>query len=178
MEVFKGDATELKFIEAGSGATDVVSTEKDTFYSGAYEAEAFGDILYDLKLTPLSYSIPKENYRDVFWVIFNQFPLTGTFEVFLSAFRAVFGPDVDVTFTVPAPGKLTIDIAATGLILSDFIAREIIDNVYVTNEIIDDVGDNIAFLSLKGFANQSQVERMLFEMVVAGIYVTVTLDLG
>ncbi len=177
MEFFKGDSTELKFHEAGLAATEIVSFEKDTFFSTVFESECFGDVLYDLKLTPLSYSIPKENYRDVFWVIFNQFPLTGTFEVFILAFKAVFGPDVEINFTVPDPGKLLIDISATGLILSDFIAREIVDNVYEFNEVIDDEGDNIAFLSLKGFANQYQVERMLFEMVVAGIYVEVTLEI-
>jgi hypothetical protein len=83
-----------------------------------------------------------------------------------------------VDFTVPAPGKLNIDIEAAGVELADFISRYIEDNTYLFDEVIDDEGDNIVFQSVKGFQSQYELEQMLFEMVPAGIFTTISLTIG
>lgn len=186
MGYFKGDDLEKKVVNAALPVFEIVSHEKDQFFEGAYDSVPFGELLYDSKRAPLTTSIPFLNFKDCFTTLFNAFPLTGTFEVFLSVFRAIFGDDVEVTFTThdpddmgsPPPGALNIDIVATGLDLSEFIARAIVEGDYVFDEVIDDEGDNIIFQGVRGFQTQYELEQMLFEMVVAGIFVNVSLEVG
>lgn len=178
MAFFKGDETEQKFNAAGMQALSPVSLEKDEFFEEAFTCVPLANLLYTTKRAPLTRSIPYVNFKDAFSEIFSNFPRTGTFEVYLTVFRAIFGDDVEVTFTVPGPGELEIDIVATGLELSNFIAREIEDNEYVHHNIVDHEADQIVFQGVKGFQTQYELERMLFEMVVAGVFVTVTLQIG
>lgn len=177
MQYYKGDELEIKMDAAGAKAMDQIKLQRDLFYSQAYETSALGDLIYDNKLAPLTNAITREIFRDAFKEIFDAFIAVGTFEAYLTVFRKIFGPDVDVTFTVPAPGKLNIDIIATGFELYDFIYREIQDNNYVYDEVIDENDDIIAFQLLKGFQTQEEVEQMLFEMVPAGIYTEITLSI-
>ena len=113
-----------------------------------------------------------------FATIFGSFLEAGSFETYLEVFRNIFGDSVEVTFAVPAPGKLTIDIVASGLALFDLIGRTIQDDTYVIDEIVDYDGNNIVGQSIKGFETQYELEQMLFEMVPAGIYTQITLTVG
>ncbi len=176
-QYFKGDDTEIKMYTAGKFATDAVGIQLDLFEDGAYDTYALGDLIFDNDLSPLANAIPRLIFREAFKEIFDAFVAVGSFEAYLTVFRKIFGDDVEVTFTVPAAGKLNIDIVATGVELSDFITRYIENNEYVIDEIIDEEGDNIAFQGLKGFQSQYELEQMLFEMVPAGIYTTITLDI-
>ena len=178
MQFYKGDATEKKFYDAGSPALDQCSLAKDEFFEGAYDAAPLGDLIFDSGRAPLANAIPRAIFRDSFKQIFDAFVAGGTFESYLTVFRKIFGTDVVVEFTVPGPGQLNIDITATGVELSDFVARYIEDNTYILDEVIDDEGDNIAFQTVKGFQSQYDLEQMLKEMVPAGIYTEITLDLG
>lgn len=178
VQYYKGDDTELKFDAAGEPTLSALETEKDDFFDGAYACFVLGELLWDNQLSPLSRAIARDIFRESFATIFDQFRFAGTFESYMEVFRAIFGEDVEVEFTVPAPGKLQIDIAAVGIVLSDLVARRIVNNAYVLDEIVDYDGDNIALQSIKGFETQYELERMLYEMVPDGIYTEITLTVG
>lgn len=178
MKYFKGDEQEQKFYNAGKALVDGVSLQKDLFHEGAYEAAPLGDVIYESNRSPLANAITQEIFRDAFKEIFDAFVVAGSFESYLTVFRRIFGDNVVVDFTVPAPGKLNIDIEAEGVVLSDFVARYIEDNAYIFDELIDDEDDNIVFQTIKGFESQYELEQMLFEMVPAGIYTEISLTIG
>lgn len=178
MQVFKGDELELKMIAVGTPILEDLSLQKDLFFEGAYQSYALGDLIYDSGLSPLSNAIAKDIFRTSFNEIFQSFTVAGTFESYLEVFRKIFGPDVIVEFEVPGPGQLNINIAAVGVEQSNFIARRIVNNAYVYEKVIDHEGDGILFQTIKGFQTQYELEQMLFEMVPAGIYTVIDLQLG
>jgi hypothetical protein len=180
LEPFKlSDLKEKKVNDAFLALLDVVSTETDAFYAGAYESFPLGDVLYDLDRSPMAGVIDKDTFRKSFFALHNIFTRPGTFEFYMDVFRAVWGQDVDVTFTVPAAGKLEIEIDALSAQLDDFIAREIVDNQYVYDEVIEtDSGDNIAFQGNQGLKTQDQAEKLIFELYPAGVYTTITLTIS
>lgn len=178
MQYFKGDATELKFYNSGAEILQNLNFEKENFFDEAYACFVLGELLYDSNRSPLANAIPRDIFREAFSTIFDAFLVAGSFESYMTVFRNIFGEAIEVTFTVPAPGKLNIDIVAPGTELYDFVARYISDNEFVTDEVVDDQDDNIAFQAIKGFESQYELEQMLFEMVPAGIYTEITLTLG
>lgn len=178
MQFYKGDETELKFYESGNGVFEQINAQKDLFYDQAYSAFDLGGVIYDLKASPLSNAIKRETFREAFKEIFEAFQNSGTFESYINIFTKIFGETVVIDFTVPAPGKLNIDITADGVLLYDFAAREIVDNEYVFDEVIDNEDDNIVFQTIKGFTSQYELETMLFELVPGGIYTTISLTVG
>jgi Ca2+-binding RTX toxin-like protein len=178
LQYFKGDADEIKMVEAGKAIIDLISLQKSALFEGCYDAMPLGDVLFDSGRTPLSNAIPRNIFRESFNQIFTSFAVAGSFESYLDVFRKIFGDTVDVTFTVPDSGELNIDIIADGLQISNFVARSIVDNAYVFDTIVDDVGDNIVFRTVKGFESQYELEQMLKEMVPAGIYTEITLTVG
>ena len=178
MQYFKGDELEIKFVETGEPIISQVSGQLDLLEAGAYTCPALGNIIYDNSLSPLSNAILKSIFRETFNDLFASFVGAGTFENYISVFKKIFGDDVEVVFTVPAAGKLNIDITAAGIELSNFITRYIVDNEYFFDEIIDGVSDNIAFQTVKGFETQYELEQMLFELVPGGIYTEISLTLG
>lgn len=178
MQYFKGDDTEKKFYNAGEPTLSGLSLNKDEFLAGAYKAGPLGDLLYETGRSPLANAISQDIFRLAFSEIFESFIKVGTFEAYLTVFSKIFGTEADISFVVPAPGRLQINILADGVELSDFIARYISDNAYYFDEIIDFDGDNIAFQTIKGFQSQYELEQMLFEMVPAGIFTEISLTLG
>lgn len=177
MQYFKGDALEQKFYEVGREVYENISLELDEFFEGAYECFNLGDMISENEYSPLANAIPQNVFRESFFTLFTSFESAGSFEGYLSVFERVFGESVEVDFTVPAPGKLIIDITADSVELTHFIARYIENNQYVFDEIIDNEGDNIVFQSFKGLESQYELERMLFEMVPAGIFTDINLTI-
>lgn len=178
MQYFKGDALEKKFYESARQLFDDLSSQKDLFDAGAYETAPLGDMIWEPGLSPLSNAISKSIFRLAFSELVEAFVDCGSFEAYLTVFRKIFGDDVTVTFTVPAPGKLVIDIEAEGVELTDFVARLIEDNAYVFDEVIDYDDDIIAFQTIKGFQSQYELEQMLREMVPGGVWTDISLTLG
>lgn len=208
MQNYKGDATELKMIACAQSVFAAVSAERDAFFAGAYDAGPLGDILWTDKLAPLTNAIKKEYFRTSFQTIFETFVVGGTFESYVEIFKKIFGDQVGVNFTVPAPGKLEIDIIVAGYsesnlvtqdgdeiitqtggfnievktknagTFADAIVREVIDDLTYLYTLVDQDGDPIGFQVLLGFKSEYEVEQMLFELVPAGIYTTITLTLG
>lgn len=178
MQFFKGDDLEKKFYEAARPTFDLLSGHKTDFFNGAYETAPLGDLIYSSGRAPLSSAILQSIFRLSFKQIFDAFVTAGTFESYIVVFKKIFGDNVGITFTVPAPGKLNIAILASGLEFSNFVARRIEDEVYIFDEVIDDLGNNIVFQTVKGFQSQYELETMLFEMVPGGIFTTITLTIG
>jgi hypothetical protein len=179
MQYYKGDAEELKWIAGADDAFDNVGISKDTFFDECFENHVLGETIWDNDLSPLANAIDREIFRQSFPEIFDAFVAGGTFEAYLTVFAKIFGEDATVEFTVPAPGKLNIDIEAAGTELSTFIARYIENNAYVLDEMItQDGADTLVFQTIQGFQSQYELEQMLFEMVPAGIFTTITLTLG
>lgn len=178
VQLFKGDDTERKYYESGRTITEVLSGQKTEFFDQAYGCFVLGELLYDNNLSPLANAIPREIFRESFETIFNSFLTAGTFESYLTVFKNVFGDSVEVTFTVPAPGKLEIDIVATGLEIYGMTVREIIDDAYEYFTLVDDEGGRIVLQAVKGFESQYELEQMLFEMVPAGIFTQISLTVG
>lgn len=177
MQYFKGDAEEIKFDESAKVIISDLSTSKDLFWAGAFEAAPLGDLLFLTKKSPLAGAISQDIFRLAFKEIFNAFIHVGTFEAYLTVFNKIFGSSVIVTFTVPAPGRLQIHIEAEGVELSNFVARYIDNNNYIFDDVITFGLDNIVFQTIKGFTTQYELEQMLFEMVPAGIFTEITLTL-
>lgn len=178
MEFFKGDAEELKFYNSAAPLLDNLSLQKDLFYEGAYSAAPLGDVIYDTGRSPLSNAIAKSVFRTSFKEIFDAFVLVGTAESYITVFKKIFGDDVVVDFTVPAPGKLGIEITATGLELEAFNERRVVDNEYIYDEMLDLEGDGLFFQTVIGFESQYELEQMLNEMVPDGIFTTISLTTG
>lgn len=178
VQYFKGDETEKKFFEVANYFFNFLSSSRSDFYDQAYFCYDLGELLYNAKSAPLTNIIPIEVFKDLFAIIFDYFDEAGSAESYLVVFRAIFGDDVEVTFDVPAPGKLTIDIVAEGVEFSLFTVKEIIDGEYVYSDIVDTDGDNIIFKGIKGLGSQYEVEQMLYELVPAGIYTEISLTLG
>lgn len=177
-QYYKGDATELKVDACVEPTFTSSELQIDEFLEGAYQAAPLGDVIFDTGRSPLSNAISRDIFRSAFKEIFDAFVAVGTFEAYITVFTKIFGDDVLIEFTVPAPGKLGIEITAAGVELSDFIARYIENNAYLFDEVVDYDGDNIAFQSFKGFTSQYELEQMLYEMVPAGIWTNISLTLG
>lgn len=178
-QYFKGDSEELKFYNSVSPLIDVLSQDHDDFFDECYSCYILGELLYDNNLSPLSNAIDRELFRTSFKSIVDAFVDVGTFEAYISVFEKIFGESVNLTFTIPAAGKLEIDIIASEIELTDFVAREIGEDAYVFSEIeTQDEIDTLVFQSIQGFTSQYELEQMLFEMVPAGIYTEITLTLG
>lgn len=177
-QFFKGDATELKYYNCAKSILELMQAQKDTMFDECYGCFILGELLYDNNYAPLANAIPREIFRESFEVLFDSFLTAGSFESYLVVFKQVFGDDVEVTFTVPAPGKLEIDIVATGLAIYGLTVREIVDDAYELFTLIDDEDDRIVVQSVKGFETQYELEQMLFEMVPAGIFTDIDLTVG
>ena len=178
VQYFKGDEIELKVFDAINPVITNLEADKDAFFVDAYNCYKLGEVLYDSGAAPLANAIPREIFREAFAAIFNSFLVAGGLESYLTVFRAVFGADVEVTFTMPGPGKLEIDIVATGTQIFGILGREIVDDAYVLSTLIDDEGDRIVGRGFKGFETQYELEQMLFEMVPGGIYTVISLTIG
>jgi hypothetical protein len=175
---FKGDELEIKMYDSASPIMDILESFLGDFYQDVYGSVPMGELLYDNDLVPLTNAIRREVFISAFKQIFDAWQFAGTFESYITVFQKIFGEDVVVDFTVPAAGKLEIDITATGIQELGFQAKVIEDNEFVYYDMVDDVGDFIMFSSVLGFETQQELETMLFTMVPAGIFTTVSLTIS
>lgn len=181
VQYFKGDDNEKKFDASAQTILAALSNQLDEFFAGAYRCKPLGDLLWENNRAPLAKAIKQEVFRDAFAEIFDAFLVAGTFESYISVFKKIFGEAVEVTFTVPGPGILDIDIVADGFEASNFIARHIEGADYVYDNVVyldGDGTDNIVFQTVKGFTAQYELEQMLKEMVPIGISTHITLSTG
>ena len=172
------DLKELKFENSAEPILSIISADLDLFSAGAFLTAPLGDLLVESSRAPLTKAISQTVFRSAFKEIFDAFVKVGTFEAYITVFKKIFGDDVDLTFVVPAPGKLQITIEAQSSSIYDALARYVSNNTWLYDEIVDENGDNIAFQVLKGFQTQYELEQMLFEMVPGGIFTQISLTIG
>ncbi len=179
LQPFKAtDATETKVTDAFLTFLNSRDTELDSFFAGANQCYVLGDVLFILVRDPMAGVITQNVFRQGFSAIHQLFTRPGTFEFYMEVFRAIWGPNVEVVFTVPDPGKLLIDVIAQADISYDYaMAREIIANEYFYDEILDNEGDNIIFQGVQGIKTESEAEALLYELYPAGIWNGFTLVL-
>lgn len=178
MQAFKEtDEKEAKVAATFTPLLDLLSSDRDTMYDEAFSAYPLGDIFVALNNSPLARAIPADAFRKSFFAIFDLFTRPGTFEFYLTVFRAIFGEEVEVTFSVPAPGKLNINIESLNELLETFSARSIVDDAYIYDDVIDHDGDFIAFQGSQGIKTQAELDALMKELQPAGIFVTATLTL-
>lgn len=176
-QLFKGDDVELQYDGSISPETDILSVDKDEFFEGAYDDSTLGDIIFQDSRSPLSQEIPQDVFRVVFSQIFQNFNQAGTFEFYMSVFKAVWGDNVDVTFTVPSPGILQINVEALEIEFDQVIARYIVDNEYFYDNLLTSTGDNLLFQVAQGLKTQGEANSLTQELCVGGILVTITLEI-
>lgn len=182
MQAFKEtDEKEEKVVATAFPVLDLISNNRTDFFDGAYEAFPLGDVLFDLDRDPLVGVVTREIFRSSFFAIHQLFTRPGTFEFYLDVFRAVWGDDVEVEFSIPQPGVLQINIQALDVQLNIAMARRIVNNSYVYDEIIlqggDYDGDNLAFQGTQGIKTQNETDTLMFELHPAGVFVQTTLDI-
>lgn len=176
MQPFKAnDQTEQKLTAAAGGVLDRISSDRSDLLHGAFQCFKLGEVLFDLDRDPLAGVITRETYRSSFFAIHDLFTRPGTFEFYLEVFRAIWGPEVEVEFTVPGPGRLQINIQALTIITEPFLQRRIVDNQYVFEEVTDHDGDPILFQVTQGIKTQSETDALMFELQTGGVFVETTL---
>lgn len=173
----ENDETEAKVIAVAMPTLNALGVERDDFYDGANTAYGLGGVLYDLDRDPMSGALSRDIYIQAFPAIHQLFKRPGTFEFYLTVFRAIWGDAVEIEFGVPSPGVLTINASVLDLDTFDLIAREIVNNVYTYPEVIDQDGDNIAVVDTIGIKTQSQINALMNEIAPEGIFVITTLTI-
>lgn len=169
------DPNELKVINSGMPVLDQLGSDRDAFYEAAFTTEGLGEVLYDLKADAISSVIDLDVYRKSYPAIHNLFTRPGTFEYYLDLFRAIWGEDVEITFTVPAGGVLQINAKVLNVATFNLIARQIQSNQYQYNHLVDRSGNRLSVRDLEGTKSQDQIDKLAIEISPNGIYVTITL---
>lgn len=179
MEAFKqNDAKELQVVNTTLPTLTQLGNDRDSFYAGAFTCYVLGDVIFNLNACPLADAIPQDAFRVALASIVQLFTRPGTFEYYLDLLRDIFGESVDVTFTIPSPGILQIDIDSLTTVQEDFVARKIIDNAYTFDQVVTEDGDVIAFQQPLGIKTQSEMDALLVELYPAGVRVKSTLTVG
>jgi hypothetical protein len=154
---------------------DMTSFVLDDFYVNGFDSNAFLLMLYDTNRIPFSQRINRLAFVDFIKESLKNFPVTGSFESYLFVLGAVFGSS-DFLFTVPAPGKLSIDVLAISNADFDFIGREFIDGAYEFFEMIDYDNKILGFRGVPGIDTEYALNLLFSEIMPAGIYPDISLN--
>ncbi len=178
-QAFKeNDLTEAKITACFAPLLDEIDLSRDQFNDGAYECFKLGEVLLALDRSPAVGVVSDDVFIQSFFAIHEFFTRPGTFEFYLDIFKNIWGEDVEIEFTVPAPGKLLINIEALDSVPALAIAREIVADVYVNSDIVDHDGDNLIFQTTQGIKTQREADALVRELNPAGIWVDVTLTIS
>lgn len=175
-QVFKGDSTELKMISVASPIFDQTDQSLDEFYVGGYDSADFLLMLYDDNRMPFSQRVPRDSFVDFIREALKRFRFTGNFESYIFVLKSIFGPSTEVFFTVPAPGKIEIEINATSDVEFEFIGREFVDGAYETFNMVDYDGSFLTFRGIPGIDSQYELDLLFSELIPCGIYPTLLLS--
>jgi hypothetical protein len=178
VQFFKyADQDELNVYDSIEPIVTTVESSINSFYIDAYNAPELGGIIHDNDLSPLTNAIRRDVFVACFQQIFSGWRRAGTFEVYIAVFKKIFGDDVGITFTVPNPGHLQIDLEANTGIENQFQAKQIESNQYVYYDLLDSDGDNLVFITPLGIESQYELEKVLYTLVPEGIYAEITLTI-
>jgi hypothetical protein len=175
MQYFKGDATEMKFDEAGKPAMDVCGVALSQYYNQAYDAETFLLMLYDEGRMPFGSKIPRDAFVSFIRQAIPNFPRTGTFQMLIFLIKEIFGEVTEVLFTVPAPGRLQIEINAAAVIEFNAIHHKVINGIEEVGNIVDADGNLLTFVGISGIDTEYDFNQVFSEIFPAGIVPEITL---
>lgn len=179
MQAFKeNDPIEEKVKQCFLSILNLIGEDEDAFFNGAYTAFPLGDVLYTLHANPLTRILSQDTFRKSFDAINEFFTKPGTFEFYLDIFRTIFGESVVVEFTIPGDGQLQIDIEAIELETGKLIARRIVADAYVYDNLVDQDGDYILNQGVTGITTQEDLDILMKELAVAGVFTEATLTLS
>lgn len=169
------DDLEKKFYAVTSEAMDVMEAQLNTFFDEAYACFILGEVLYDTGASSISTAMTRDVFRTAFFALFESFVEGGSLESYMTVFRAIFGQDVSVVFSVPNPGHLQINIDALNITEEPFTMRRIVDNVYQYDDLLDSEGEPIMAQVTKGIKTQQDMDILMPEITPEGIFVETTL---
>ena len=172
---FKGDALELKMQAVANPVFDLTNAALNDFYENVFQCGAFLLMLYDDSRMPFSARIPRAAFVEFIKQALENFPVTGSFESYLFVLGAVFGSESEIVFTVPAAGKLEIDVLAISSSTFDFIGREYEDGAYTFVDMVDDLGNTLTFRGLPGIETEYELDLLFSEIMPCGITPTISL---
>jgi hypothetical protein len=173
---FKGDSTELKYQAAGEPAFEVTRVSLHEFFQGCYDTDAFLLMLYDSGRMPFSNRVPREAFVNFIRQAIPDFPATGTFEVYIFMIKALFGDSASILFTVPAAGKLEIEVNAPGSSLEfDWFAKDIVGGDTILTQMVTHDSEEFLFNGISGIETEAQLQILLGELEPIGIYTTLSL---
>lgn len=173
---FKGDATELKYQAAGEPAFELTRVSLHEFFQGCFDCDEFLLMLYDSGRMPFSSRVPREAFVSFIRQALPDFPKTGTFEVYIFMIKALFGDTATIQFTVPAAGKLEIEVNAPGSSLAfDWVAKEIAGGATILTDMVTSYDEEFLFNGISGIESEAQLQILLQELQPLGIYTTLAL---
>ena len=172
VELFKpNDIRDQKFNSIFDDLENGINADLDAFFDQAYASYLLGDILYENHLDPVAPVLNQAVYRTSFNAIHDLFTRPGTFEFFLSVFRAMWGADADVVFTIIKPGQLKIEIYGSTPAYNEILYREVVGGTtYVYDEILTDDGDSLTAQESTGPQTIDELLMIMSELGVYGIY--------
>lgn len=176
VQTFKGDETELKMLAVAEPVFKIASAALDSFYAEGFNSNPFLTMLYDDKRIPFSNRIEREPFLIFIKEALGRFPFTGTFDVYLFILFAIFGEDSDITFEVPAPGKLSIAVNSIADLEYEFISREFINGAYQFDTIGDHDDDVIVFRGISGIETEYELGLLFSEIMPAGIVPDISMN--
>lgn len=171
------DETEKKFFRVMQNQLDLLNAQRGLTFGLAYECYLLGDVLHNLKVAPLTRSVKREIFREVFNIIFDNLLFAGNAEAYLETFRQIFGPSVVVNFTIVDPGHVQIEIQTDSIEVNDWQAEELDGTFFEFFDMVDEDDDEIVFITIAGFETPKEVENFLFEVTPYGIFTEVTLTI-
>jgi hypothetical protein len=174
---FKGDSTELKMQDAGRPPFDSATASKDQFFDRCYTAADFLLMLYDAGRMPFSARVPRDAFVSFIRQAIPNFKFTGTFESYLFILNSIFGTAVEVLFTIPAAGRLQIEVNAGGATVDfNWIAKRFVDGGFVLDNMVTSDGDQLILASIVGIETEGQLQALFDELIPAGVQTEITLN--
>ncbi len=147
-----------------------INADLNTFFDQCYANYVLGDVLWVNDLDPIAKVLKQEYYRISFNAIHELFTRPGTFEFFLDVFRAMWGADVQVIFTIIQPGQLKIEIFGSTPALNEILYREIVGNSYVYGDLVTEDDDFLVAQESTGPQTLEELLMIMSELGVSGIY--------
>ncbi len=170
------DTQAVKVDTAISQMTSAIQSDRSALKTNCLDCYVLGDVLYTLNAHPLASVLTQEIFRVSMRAITEFFKKPGTFEFYLSVFRAIWGEDVSVEFTIPFPGKLVINIDAASITNYTLQARIIELGVYNFYDLLTtDTADNIVVRDQTGIKTQAEVDNMMRELNPRGFVIETNL---
>lgn len=176
LQNYKGDEIELKYRNAATGNMDIISNSLNEFFINGGTVDDFLLMLYDSGRVPYSNRIKREAFVSFYKGALENFAFIGTFDSYVFILREIFGPDSDLIFEVPAPGKLSIAVNASSDIISEAIVRELSSGEYSYFNLSTGDGDDIVFRGLSGIETEAELYLLFSEIMPAGLVPTISLD--